>query len=92
MQFFYKIDDVCWLGHKGTMLPFIRIQRYDGGRKHDINSPSQKIREAEVGFEYQFSKALEFTTNYTFAERTFVSSPFQQENGSFIRTQLQWNY
>ncbi len=30
--------------------------------------------------------------NYTFAERTFVSSPFQQEHGSFIRTQLQWNY
>ena len=92
LQFFYKIDDVCWLGQKGTLLPFIRIQRYDGGRKHETNSPSQKIREAEVGFEYQFSKALEFTTNYTFAERTFVNSPFQQENGSFIRTQLQWNY
>ena len=92
LQFFYKIDDVCWLGHKGTLLPFIRIQRYDGGRKHETNSPSQKIREAEVGFEYQFSKALELTTNYTFAERTFVNSPFQQENGSFIRTQLQWNY
>jgi Phosphate-selective porin O and P len=92
MQFFYKFDDFCLLGHSGTLLPFIRIQRYDGGRKHDTNSPSQKIREAEVGFEYQFSKALEFTTNYTFAERTFLNSPYQQENGSFIRTQLQWNY
>lgn len=92
LQFFYKFDDVCWLGHTGTLLPFIRIQRYNGGRKHEINSPSQHIREAEVGFEYQFSKALEFTTNYTFAERTFVNSPFQQERGSLIRTQLQWNY
>lgn len=74
------------------MIPFIRIQRYDGGRKHDVNSPSQRIREAEVGVEYQFNKSLELTTNYTFSERTFVSSPFQQESGSFIRMQLQWNY
>ena len=92
IQLFYKWDEFCVCGHPGTLLPFIRFQRYDGGRKHEVNSPAQRIREAEIGFEYQISKALEFTTNYTFAERTFPVSPYQQERGSFLRMQLQWNY
>lgn len=92
IQLFYKWDEFCVCGNPGTLFPFIRFQRYDGGRKHEINSPEQRIREAEVGFEYQISKALEFTTNYTFAERTFPAPPYQQERGSFLRMQLQWNY
>ena len=91
-QLFYKWDEFCVFGRPGTLFPFVRLQRYDGGRKHEANSPTQRIREAEVGFEYQFSKALELTAQYTFAERTFPQAPYQQEEGSLLRLQLQWNY
>lgn len=92
LQIFYKVDDVELFGQSGTFIPFVRLQRYDGGRKHEVDSPGQRIREAEIGFEYQLNRALELTMNYTFAERTFPNPPYQQESGSFIRTQLQWNY
>ncbi|MBX3304381.1 MAG: hypothetical protein KF693_19380, partial [Nitrospira sp.] len=33
--------------------PFIRYQEYLGGRKHEANSPSQRVRELEIGAELQ---------------------------------------
>ena len=79
-------------GRAGTLIPYARVQRYDGGRKHETNSPNYRIREAELGCEYQFSKALEFTLAYTWSERTFPTIPHQQEKGQLVRMQLQWNY
>jgi len=92
LQVFYKIDNVGLNEHKGTAIPYARAQRYDGGRKHETNSPNYQIREAEVGCEYQFSKALELTMAYTWSERTFPVIPHPQEKGQLIRMQLQWNY
>jgi len=95
-QVYYKFDEVGLNGRKGTLIPYARIQRYDGGRKHETNSPNYRIREAELGCEYQFSKSLEFTMAYTWSERTFPTSPaavpYRQEKGELIRMQLQWNY
>lgn len=94
-QVFYKIDEFGNHG-KGTLIPYARVQRYDGGRKHETNAPNYRIREAEVGCEYQFSKALELTMAYTWSERTFPTSPanvpYSQEKGGLVRMQLQWNY
>ncbi len=92
LQVFYKLDDVGFNGRKGTLIPYARVQRYDGGRKHETNSPNYHIREAEVGCEYQFSKGLELVMAYTWSERTFPVIPHQQEKGELIRMQLQWNY
>ena len=92
LQVFYKLNDVGWNERKGTLIPYARVQRYDGGRKHETNSPNYRIREAEVGCEYQFSKALELTMAYTWSERTFPIIPHPQEKGELVRMQLQWNY
>lgn len=92
LQVFYKVDDVGFNGRKGTLIPYARVQRYDGGRKHETNSPNYRIREAEVGCEYQFSKALELVMAYTWSERTFPVIPHPQEKGQLVRMQLQWNY
>ena len=92
LQVFYKADNVGIHGQKGTLIPYARIQSYDGGRKHETNSPNYRIRETEIGSEYQFSKALELTVAYTWSERTFPVIPHQQEKGELVRMQLQWNY
>lgn len=90
-QIFYKWDEVGFR-RQGTLIPYAKIQRYDGGRKHETNSPNYRIREAEVGVEYQLCKALELTVAYTWAERTFPVIPHEQEKGELVRMQLQWNY
>ena len=67
LQFFYKYtcDTYCQ-----SILPFIRVQEYYGGKKHEANAPRHTVREWEAGFEYQFNRALELTVMYTWTQRT----------------------
>jgi hypothetical protein len=84
VQAMYKWDDV---------MPYIRWQQYDGGRKNVTNSPSNVVEETELGVEYQFNKALELTVAYAFAKRTDnVNAPYLTQTGEIARFQLQWNY
>ncbi len=87
----YRCEKYCLM-----VLPFVRWQYYNGGRKSEANSPDQKVRELELGIEYQFSQALELVTSYSFTERTSSNSsgpdPYQVNYGNLIRFQLQWNY
>lgn len=87
----YRCEKYCLM-----VLPFVRWQYYNGGRKSEANSPDQKVRELELGIEYQFSQALELVTSYSFTERTSSDSsgpnPYQVNYGNLIRFQLQWNY
>jgi len=84
VQAMYKWDDV---------MPYIRWQQYDGGRKNVTNSPSNFVRETELGVEYQFNKALELTVAYAFTKRTdTVTAPYETRGGEILRFQLQWNY
>ncbi len=88
MMLFYRyVHDT-----KGTFIPFLRWQKYHGGRKHEVNSPAQSIDEIEFGTEWEPVRELELTTCYTFANRTSNVFPYVQQSGSFIRLQLQWNY
>jgi len=80
----YKWDNV---------MPYIRWQQYDGGRKNVTNSPSNVVEETELGVEYQFNKALELTVAYAFTERTdTINAPYLTRTGEILRFQLQWNY
>lgn len=87
----YRCEKYCLM-----VLPFVKWQYYNGGRKSEANSPDQKVRELELGIEYQFSQALELVTSYSFTERTSADSsgpdPYQVNYGNLIRFQLQWNY
>ena len=53
-----------------NMMPYVRWQEYNGGKKNRTNSPFNIVRETEVGVEYQFSKALELTVAYSWMKRT----------------------
>jgi hypothetical protein len=84
VQAMYKWDNI---------LPYVRWQEYNGGKKNRINSPFNVVRETEVGVEYQFNKALELTVAYSWMKRTdTINAPYDIHDGQLIRFQLQWNY
>jgi hypothetical protein len=84
VQAMYKWDNV---------IPYVRWQEYNGGKKNRINSPYNVVRETEVGVEYQINKALELTVAYSWMKRTDpTTAPYVIHNGELVRFQLQWNY
>jgi hypothetical protein len=87
----YKCKTYCL-----NVFPFVRWQEYYGGKKHEPNSPRNRVRELELGAEYQFNTHIELTAMYTFTERTSAvatgANPYQSHYGNLIRFQLQWNY
>ncbi len=56
--------------------PFFRVQEYYGGRKSESNAPRNSVREWELGLEYQFNRALEFTVMYTWTQRNTPDATF----------------
>lgn len=78
MQFFYRYqcDTYCQ-----SIYPFLRVQEYFGGRKAELNAPRNSVREWELGLEYQFNRALEFTVMYTWTQRNSPDANFTP-NGS----------
>ena len=84
VQAMYKWDNV---------IPYIRWQEYNGGKKNRTNSPFNVVRETELGVEYQFNRALELTVAYSWMKRTdTINAPYAIHDGQLIRFQLQWNY
>ncbi len=76
-----------------TLIPYVRYQEYSGGKKHRTNAPFNVVREWEVGLEWQFTKALEFTIAYARSRRTDTqTAPYPIREGDIVRTQLQWNF
>lgn len=75
-----------------SLMPYVRAQRYAGGKKFETNVPRYDVRELELGAEWQFVKPLEVTLAYTFADRTEPKFPYAQQQGQLLRAQVQINY
>jgi hypothetical protein len=75
-----------------SIIPYVRGQMYDGGKKFEKNAPSYHIREVEGGIEWQVVKAAEVTLAYAFSDRTGPEYPYEQEQAQLLRAQLQFNY
>ncbi|CAG1021177.1 hypothetical protein MTYM_00810 [Methylococcales bacterium] len=95
VQASYKIDEV--FGTKGTMIPYIKWQTYNGAWKGSSNAPRVNVDEVEAGVEYQINKALEVTLAYATMSRTNIANATSNDylkdaSGDLIRTQLQVNY
>ena len=84
VQAMYKWDNI---------LPYVRWQEYNGGKKNRQNSPFNVVRETELGVEYQINRALELTVAYAWMKRTdTITAPYNIHDGQVLRFQLQWNY
>lgn len=76
-----------------TLIPYVRYQYYDGGKKHERDARSYFVREWEMGVEWQPLKAVEFLAAYTMAERQYEDAllPSNFQKGNLLRLQVQVN-
>ncbi len=79
-------------GH--SVIPYCRIQTYQGGKKTEIDARSYDIKEQEIGVEWQVEKNLEITACYLNSSRRFEdhNNKNNLQTGHLIRLQAQLNF
>ena len=85
----YKLDF-----ENQTIIPFTRIQRYQGGKKHELDARSYDVKELEFGVEWQPAKSFELVVMYTMSERRYEDYAKQDnlQKGNLMRIQAQINF
>jgi Phosphate-selective porin O and P len=73
----------------GYVTPYLRLHRYDGGKKFEQNAPRHEVRELNAGVEWQIKKWVELTAEFMESERIVNS---KKEEGRLLRLQVQLNY
>lgn len=77
-----------------VIIPFVRGQFYDGGKKHEKDARAYSVREVEIGLEWQPVKYFEFVAMYTISSRRFEDFSKQDnlQGGRLLRLQAQLNF
>ena len=77
-----------------TLIPFIKSQYYEGGRKAELDARYGKVYETEIGVEWQPIPAFELVTQYTLSDRTTSDGKAinNQVTGNLMRIQAQFNF
>ncbi len=76
------------------LIPFARLQYYDGGKKHELDARSYTVNELEAGIEWQPLKNFELVCVYTISSRRFEDFKTQDnlQKGQLMRIQGQLNF
>jgi uncharacterized coiled-coil protein SlyX len=75
------------------LIPFIRYQYNDGGRKFATNAPRSQVEELALGLRYIPYPELELTLQYVHGSRTNTAvAPYEQHDGNYIGLQAQINF
>jgi hypothetical protein len=76
------------------IMPFARIQYYDGGKKHELDARSYKVNDFELGIEWQPVKQFELTGSYNFSNRRYEDYELRDnyQQGNLLRLQAQLNF
>jgi hypothetical protein len=82
------------LPEKQLLYPFAKFQYYDGGKKFEKDARRYKVREYEIGFEWQPFKSFEFVAEWVISDRTFEDSALKnnRQQGNLLRLQAQLNF
>ncbi|MEJ8801119.1 porin [Pontibacter sp. H249] len=77
-----------------VVMPFVRVQHYEGGKKHERDAASHTVYETEIGAEWLLFKNLELTALYSIGDRTVrnASNPLNRQHGNRLRLQAQFNF
>jgi hypothetical protein len=77
-----------------VLIPFVRYQYYNGGKKHERDARSYFVRELEVGAEWQPVKSFEIVAMYTMSQRRYedAQNPVNFQKGNLLRLQFQVNF
>ncbi len=76
------------------LIPFVRAQHYNGGKKHELDARSYQVKELEIGAEWQPYKTFELVVMYTFSSRRFEDYVLRDnfQTGRLLRIQAQLNF
>ncbi|TFV94748.1 porin [Algoriphagus kandeliae] len=90
----YILANYRILKGKDVIIPFTRYHYYKGGKKFEIDATRHRVKELEVGFEWQPHRNFELVCMYTFSDRTAENSlnPSNRQKGSLLRLQAQVNF
>ncbi len=79
---------------KDIFIPFTRYHYYNGGKKHELDATRHRVKELEIGVEWQPHRNFELVAMYTISDRTFENSlnPENRQKGSLLRLQAQINF
>ena len=74
--------------------PFVRLQYYDGGKKHELDARSYDVHDAEVGLEWHPFPHFEFLAEYTYSDRRYedFTNTANHQKGSLFRVQAQLKF
>jgi hypothetical protein len=74
--------------------PFVRMQYYEGGKKHERDARSYRLNEYEFGIEWLPYKNFEIVAMYTFSSRRYEDGQKtdNKQVGSLLRLQFQVNF
>ncbi len=77
-----------------VLIPFTRYQMYDGGKKAELDARSYRVREWEIGAEWQPIPAFELVAHYTVSHRITRDggNALNDQAGNLLRLQVQVNY
>lgn len=79
---------------KQVIMPFVRGQVYQGGKKFELDARSYDVKEIEVGVEWAPMRNFELTAMYTMSERRYEDFKTQNnlQKGNLLRLQAQLNF
>jgi Phosphate-selective porin O and P len=77
-----------------VLIPFVRAQYYNGGKKHELDARSYTVHEYEIGTEWQPIKNFELVAMYTISSRRFEDLRLKNnsQKGNLLRLQAQFNF
>nr|WP_255710057.1 porin [Pontibacter harenae] len=77
-----------------VLIPFIKLQYYKGGKKHERDATSHRVAETEIGAEWQPFKNFELVADYSIADRTTSNAAnlYNRQFGNRLRLQAQFNF
>ena len=78
----------------GEIIPFVKYQAYDGGKKFEVDARSYRVRDLEIGVEFQVRSYFELVALYMISDRTFEDfhRPDNRQKGQTLRLQAQFNF
>ena len=75
------------------LIPFLRWQTYNGGRKFAVNAPKDKVNEVGFGFRFIPYPELELTAMYMHGMRTNTNlAPYNNVQYDYLGIQAQVNF
>jgi hypothetical protein len=80
--------------HGQVVIPFVRAQRYDGGKKLETDARFHRVREVDLGVEWLPFSAFELTAAYVVSDRATrdAAALDAHQRGRLLRLQAQFNY